>query len=131
MKTVNRVTLLGNVTRDADVRDVSGGKKVCSFSLATNRVWKDKDGLTQSLPEYHNITAWAGLAEFCGQYIKKGKPLYIEGHLKTHGWETPEGIKKDRTEIILENVVLLGTKDAPAAPVAEEAVESEEMAVVA
>jgi single-strand DNA-binding protein len=113
MKSVNKVFLLGNVTRDADLREISG-KKVCSFGLATNRVWKDTNGDTQSLPEYHNIVAWAGLAQFCSQYVKKAKPLYIEGHLKTGSWETPEGIKKDRTEIILENIVLLGAKEASA-----------------
>mgnify|MGYP002784987691 CR=1 FL=1 len=113
MKTVNKVTLLGNVTRDAELRD-AGGKKVCSFGLATNRVWKDENGGTQSLPEYHNIVAWGGMAEFCGQYVKKAKPLYLEGYLKTHAWETAEGIRRDRTEVILENLVLLGAKDKDA-----------------
>ncbi len=120
MKSVNKVFLIGNVTRDPELREVAGGRKVCSFGLATNRVWKDSSGEKQSLPEYHNIVAWAGMAEFSNQYVKKGKPLYIEGHLRTGTWETPEGIKKDRTEIVMENIVLLGAKDAPTAPTAGE-----------
>jgi single-strand DNA-binding protein len=123
MKSVNKVILLGNVTRDADVKSTAGGKHVCQFGLATNRVWKDTNGDKKMLPEYHNVVCWGGLAEFCGQYVRKGKPLYVEGYLKTHGWETPEGIQKERTEIIIDEIVLLGTKDAPAAPVAEESVE--------
>ncbi len=112
MKSVNKVILIGNVTRDAELKEITGGKHVCSFGLATNRVWKDANGDKQSLAEYHNITAWNGLAEFAGQYVRKGKPLYVEGYLKTHSWETPEGIKKDRTEVIIENIVLLGARAA-------------------
>ena len=81
------------------------------------------------MPEYHNLVAWGGLAEFCSQYIKKGKPLYIEGYLKTRSWDSPEGAKIFRTEVVTENVVLLGRKDGEDddATVTEEA---EEMAPV-
>ena len=75
--------------------------------------------LSKSVTPYHNIVCYGSLAEFCGQYVKKGKPLYVEGYLKTHRWETPEGIRKERTEVILQNIVLLGAKDLPAAPAAE------------
>lgn len=125
MKSVNKVILLGNVTRDAELNSTIGERHVCQFGLATNRVWKDSNGEKQSLPEYHNVVCWGGLAEFAGQHVKKGKPLYLEGHLKTHVWETPEGIKKERTEIVLDNIVLLGARDLAAAPPAEEAEEFE------
>ena len=120
MKSVNKVILLGNVTRDAEVKSTAGGKHVCQFGLATNRVWKDSNGDKQSLPEYHNVVCWGGLAEFCDQYVKKGKPIYVEGYLKTHGWETPEGIKKERTEVIIDEIVFLGAKDTPTAPSGED-----------
>lgn len=110
MKSVNKVILLGNVTRDPELKQTTGGQSVCTFGLATNRVWRDSNGEKQSLPEYHNIAAWGGLAEFCNQYVKKGKPLYIEGYLKTRSWDGPEGAKIFRTEIVAENLILLGPR---------------------
>ncbi|MFA7682282.1 MAG: single-stranded DNA-binding protein [Candidatus Peribacteraceae bacterium] len=112
MKSVNKVTLLGNVTRDPELKSTTNGQSVCTFGLATNRVWKDASGEKQSLPEYHNLVAWGGLADFCEQNVKKGKPLYVEGYLKTRSWDSPEGTKIFRTEIVLENLVLLGPRDA-------------------
>lgn len=111
MKSVNSVTLLGNVTRDPELKALAGGQSVCTFSLATNRVWRDPKGEKQSLAEFHNIVAWGGLADFCGQYVKKGKPLYLEGYLKTRSWEGQEGVKIFRTEIVAENVILLGPRE--------------------
>lgn len=111
MKSVNKVILLGNVTRDPELKSTTNGQSVATFGLATNRVWKDATGEKQSLPEYHNLVAWGGLAEFCSQNVKKGKPLYIEGYLKTRSWEGPEASKIFRTEIVIENLVLLGPKD--------------------
>ena len=120
MKSVNKVILLGNVTRDPEVIKTDGGKHVCRFGLATNRVWKDAEDEKHSLPEYHSMVCWGGLAEFCGQYAKKSKALYVEGYLKTHRWETPEGIQKERTEVVIDEIVLLGAKDRPTAPAAED-----------
>lgn len=111
MKSVNSVTLLGNVTRDPELKQTTGGQSVCTFGLATNRVWRDPKGEKQSLPEFHNVVAWGGLADFCGQYVKKGKPLYLEGYLKTRSWDGPEGAKIFRTEIVTENVILLGPRE--------------------
>ncbi len=134
MKTVNKVILLGNVTREPELKSVASGKSVCTFGLATNRVWRDSTGQKQSLPEFHNLVAWGGLAEFCGQYVRKGKPLYIEGYLKTRNWESDaaKGMKMFRTEIVVEDVVLLGSReDGPEEhPKGEEGV-SEEMPVEA
>lgn len=126
MKSVNRVMLLGNVTRDPEQKSTQSGKTVCTFGLATNRVWKDANGERQSLPEYHNLVSWGGLAEFAGQYVRKGKPLYVEGYLKTRSWEpssgsAPAGTKIFRTEIVVDNIILLGAKDAAdVAPMAKE-----------
>lgn len=111
MKSVNKVILLGNVTRDPELKATTNGQSVATFGLATNRVWRDQTGEKQSLPEYHNLVAWGGLAEFCAQNVKKGKPLYIEGYLKTRSWEGPESSKIFRTEIVIENLVLLGPRD--------------------
>jgi single-strand DNA-binding protein len=110
MKSVNKVILLGNVTRDPELKQTTSGQSVCTFGLATNRVWRDPNGQKQSLPEYHNLVAWGGLPEFCGQYVKKGKPLYVEGYLKTRSWDGPEGAKIFRTEVVMENVILLGPR---------------------
>ncbi len=111
MKSVNKVILLGNVTRDPELKATQSGQSVATFGLATNRVWKDHAGEKQSLAEYHNLVAWGGLAEFCSLNVKKGKPLYIEGYLKTRSWDGPEGSKIFRTEIVIENLVLLGPRD--------------------
>ncbi|OGJ54718.1 hypothetical protein A3D11_00005 [Candidatus Peribacteria bacterium RIFCSPHIGHO2_02_FULL_49_16] len=112
MKSVNKVMLLGNVTRDPELKATTSGQSVCTFGLATNRVWKDAAGQKQSLPEYHNLVAWGALAEFCHQNVRKGKPLFVEGYLKTRSWESPEGAKVFRTEIVMDNIVLLGPKDS-------------------
>ncbi len=111
MKSVNTVILLGNVTQDPEVKTLPSGQVVSSFGLATNRVWKDSNGEKQTMAEFHNLIAWAKLGEFVGKYVKKGKPLYVEGHLKTHSWDNPQGVKMYRTEVVLDNLVLLGAKD--------------------
>jgi single-strand DNA-binding protein len=108
MKSVNKVILLGNAARDAELKSTSTGQSVCTFAIATNRVWKDAQGEKQSLAEFHSIVCWGGLAEFCALHIRKGKPAYVEGYLKTRSWENPEGQKTYRTEIVAENVILLG-----------------------
>ena len=114
MKSVNKVMLLGNVTRDPELKATANGQSVCTFGLATNRVWKDQSGEKQSLAEYHNLVAWGGLADFCGQNVKKGKPLFIEGYLKTRSWDGADGKKIYRTEIVIENLVLIGPREGMA-----------------
>lgn len=122
MKSVNTVTLLGNVTNEPELKTLAGGQIVCSFGLATNRVWKDLKGERQSQAEFHNLVVWGKLGEFCGKYVKKGKPVYVEGHLKTGSWENDAGVKLHRTEVVVDNLVLLGAKDKSpeVAPVTEE-----------
>lgn len=112
MKSVNRVTLLGNVTRDPELKVTTNGQSVCTVGLATNRNWKDAEGEKQSLPEFHNLVAWGSQAEFIADTVKKGAPLYIEGYLKTRSWDSPEGTKIFRTEVVIEEIVLLGKKEA-------------------
>lgn len=102
--------LIGNLTRDPEVRTTPSGQTVTTFGVATNLVWTDANGQKQKRAEYHNIVAWRKLAEICGQYLKKGNKVYIEGRLQTRDWEDKEGNKRNRTEIIAENMIMLDTK---------------------
>ena len=122
MKSVNKVILIGNVTRDPELKTTATGQTVCTFGLATNRFWKDQTGAKQSLAEFHNLVAWGGLGTFCAENIRKGKPIYIEGYLKTRSWEGQEGVKIFRTEVVIGDLVLLGTRDqSPADGISHEA----------
>jgi len=98
----NKVFVLGNLTRDPEIRTTNSGSQVASFGVATNRHWNDKDGQRQSEVEFHNITAWGRLAEIAGQYLKKGQIVFVEGRLKTQTWEDKEGNKKSKVDIIAE-----------------------------
>ena len=101
---INKVTILGNLTRDPEIRALPSGIKVVSFSLATNRTWKDQAGKKQEATEFHNIVAFGKLAELIAQYSKKGSSLYVEGRLQTRSWEDKaNGEKKYRTEIVIES----------------------------
>lgn len=111
MKSINKVVLIGNVTRDAELKSTTGGLRLCTFGLATSHDRKDANGEKQSTAEFHNIVVWAKLAEVCGQFIKKGKPLYIEGRLQTRSWDGADGKKNCRTEIVADEIVLLAPSD--------------------
>jgi len=100
---LNKVILIGNLTRDPELKAIPSGTKVCTFSLATNRVYKDKDGKKQEIVEYHNVVVFARVAELVAQYLKKGSQAYVEGRLQTRSWEQ-NGEKKYRTEIVAETV---------------------------
>jgi single-strand DNA-binding protein len=99
---LNKVLLYGNLTRDPEMRALPSGQQVANFSLATNRTYTDKEGRKQEMVEYHNIVAFGRQAELIGQYMKKGRPLFIEGRLQTRSWEA-EGRKNYRTEIVIDN----------------------------
>ena len=99
---LNKAMVYGNLTRDPEVKALPNGTQVCSFSIATNRTYKDRDGNKQEQVEYHNIVAFARLAEIIGQYLKKGRPIYIEGRMQTRSWEK-DGVKQYRTEIVADN----------------------------
>lgn len=104
---LNRAMIIGNLTRDPEVRTTSGGTNVASFGVATNYVWKDASGQKQEKAEFHNIVAWGKLADICGQYLGKGRKVYVEGRLQTRDWEGKDGVKRNRTEIVAENMIML------------------------
>ncbi len=106
--------IIGNVTRDPEVRTTPTGQTVCSFGVATNQQWTDAQGQKQQRTEFHNVVAWGKLAEICGQYLGKGRKTYIEGRLQTREWEGPDGQKRNRTEIVADNMIMLDRKDAGA-----------------
>lgn|SRR3989338_6107120 len=107
MFSLNRATLLGNLTRDPELRQIPSGQKVCTFGLATNRAWTDPQGKKQEATEFHHVVAWGKLAEICGQYLTKGKKVYIEGRLQTREWDGQDGVKRFRTEVVTENLIML------------------------
>lgn len=100
---LNKVFLIGNLTRDPELKALPTGTKVASISMATNRTWKDAGGAKKEAVEYHNVVAFAKQAEVIAQYCKKGSSLYIEGRIQTRSWDATDGTKKYRTEIVLEN----------------------------
>ncbi len=111
---LNRATIIGRLTRDPELRTIPSGKSVASFSVATNRQWTDTNGQKQKQVEYHNIVAWGRLAETASQYLKKGSQIYVEGHIQTREWTAQDGTKKNRTEIVCDNFIMLGSRPAGA-----------------
>lgn len=99
---INKVILYGNLTRDPEIRALPSGQQVVSFGLATNRTYKDKEGAKQEQTEFHNVVAFGRLAEVMGQYLKKGRPAFIEGRIQTRSWDK-DGQKQYRTEIVVDN----------------------------
>ena len=107
---LNKVMLIGRVTKEPEVRTLQTGQAVASFSVATNRQWTDASGQKQEKAEFHNIVAWRKLAEIVQSYVKKGMKIYIEGRMETRSWEDPQGQKKYRTEIVCDNMIMLDGK---------------------
>lgn len=107
---LNKAMIIGNLVRDPEIKTTPSGQSVASFSIATNFVWTDQGGQKQEKAEFHNIVAWRRLAEICGQYLKKGSKIYIEGRLQTRDWVGQDGIKRYRTEIVAENMIMLDSK---------------------
>jgi len=100
---INKVTLYGNLTRDPEVKALPSGSQVAEFSIATNRTYKDKDGSKKEEVEFHNIVSFGKQAEVIAQYLKKGRPIFLEGRIRTRSWEAKDGTgKRYRTEIVLE-----------------------------
>jgi single-strand DNA-binding protein len=126
MMNLNKAMIIGNVTRDPDVRTTGSGQQVALFSVATNRSWTDPSGQKKEQVEFHSIVAWRKLAEIIGQYVKKGGKIFVEGRLQTRSWDDPSGVKKYRTEIVAENVIMLDRKPSTAGgpPAAEAAPEA-------
>ncbi|MDA1060292.1 MAG: single-stranded DNA-binding protein [bacterium] len=107
MRSINKVILIGNLTRDPEMRQTPNGQSVTTFGLATNREWMTKESERKSSAEFHECVAWARLAEICEQYLKKGQLVYVEGYLKTRSWDSPEGVKKFKTEIVVKDMIRL------------------------
>ena len=108
MAGVNKVILVGNLGRDPEVRYTKSGQAVASFSLATSESWKGKDGNREEKTEWHRIVAWGKLGEICGEYLNKGKQVYIEGRLQTRDWDDKDGNKRSTTEIVASTMTMLG-----------------------
>ena len=127
-KSLNKVMLIGNLGKDPELRYTTSGVAVATFSLATNESWKDQDGNMQERTEWHNIVAWRKLAEICGEWLKKGKKVYIEGRIQTRSFDDKNtGAKRYVTEIIADNMIMLDNRGsgaevpAPTSAAAEEA----------
>ena len=112
MRSVNKVIIIGNLTRDPEMRQTPNGQNIVTFGVATNRAWVDSSGERKSSAEFHECVAWSNLAEICAKYLKKGKLVYIEGYLKTRSWDTEEGVKKFKTEIVVQDMIMLDKKAA-------------------
>ena len=144
---LNRATIIGRLTRDPETRTTTTGITVTNFSVATSTVWVDATTKEKKeLTEFHNVVAWRKLGEIIAQYMKKGSQIYVEGRLQTRSWDGQDGAKKYRTEIIADNIIMLGSKGssapvsapadevtyektAPAAPAAPQAPNEEQISV--
>lgn len=117
---LNRAQIIGNLTRDPEVR-MAGAQKVATFGVATSFSWTDQaTGQKKEKTEFHNVVAWRRLAEICEQYLKKGAKVYIEGRMQTRDWEGEDGVKRYKTEVVAENMIMLDRKGAaPSSPVGE------------
>jgi single-strand DNA-binding protein len=120
-KSLNKVMLIGNLGKDPETRYTASGVAVATFTIATNESWKDQEGNLQERTEWHNIVAWRKLAEICGEWLKKGKKVYIEGRIQTRSYDDKNtGAKKYITEIVADTMIMLdgargGAADAPSA----------------
>lgn len=107
MRTINKVILVGNLTRDAEIKETTSGQPIATFGLATNRAWVTREGEKNSSAEFHECVAWGKLAEICGKFLTKGKLIYVEGYLKTRSWDNEDGTKKYRTEVVVNDMIML------------------------
>lgn len=113
---LNKAILIGNLTRDPELKALPSGSQVASFSVATNRVWKDKNGAKQESVDYHNIVVFGRQAETAAQYLKKGSSVLIEGRMQTRSWDATDGTKKYRTEVIADRVQFGPRREGGSAP---------------
>lgn len=125
MGSVNKVILVGNLGKDPEVRHTQSGSAVATFSIATNESWNNREGQKEERTEWHRVVVFGKLADICGQYLKKGKQVYIEGRLQTRSWDDRDGNKRYTTEIVASNMTMLGRagegpSDSYAPPIQEE-----------
>jgi single-strand DNA-binding protein len=115
---LNRAQLIGNLTRDPEVRQTPSGRSVVNFGIATNSRWTDSSGQQQEKTEFHNIVVWGKLADICAEYLRKGSKVFVEGRLQTREWEGQDGVKRYRTEVVTDNMIMLGSRgSAGSAPI--------------
>jgi single-strand DNA-binding protein len=127
MASVNKVILVGHLGKDPELKNIPSGKAVCNFSVATTESWKGQDGKKQEQVEWHKIQTWGKLAEICGEYLKKGSLVYLEGRIQTREWTDKEGGKRYTTEIVCDRMQMLGSKgDSKPAPKEEPVQEPDE-----
>jgi len=108
MASVNKVILIGNLGKDPEVRHLEGGVAVARFPIATSETFKDKSGQRQERTEWHNIVVWRGLAEVAEKYLRKGNSVFIEGRIRTNSYQDKEGVQRYSTEIVADNMTMLG-----------------------
>ena len=111
MASVNKVILVGNLGRDPEVRYMPNGEAVCNFSIATTDTWKDKNGMRQGRTEWHNIVMYRRLAEIAGEYLKKGRPVYVEGRIRSRKYTGKDGVERTAFEIEATEMQMLGGRD--------------------
>jgi len=109
-RSLNKAQLIGNLTRDPELRYTSQGTPVCSFSIATNRTWKNSKGEVQDEATFHRIVAWSKLAEICDRFLTKGKKIFIEGRIANRNWDDQQGQKHYVTEVVADELILLDDK---------------------
>ncbi len=115
-RSLNKVSLIGNLTRDPELRYTPQGTAVCTFGLATNRQWTTDTGEKKEDVEFHRIVSWNKLAEICAQLLKKGRKTFIEGRLQTRSWTGDDNVKRNQTEIVASEMILLDSRGAPTTP---------------
>lgn len=113
---LNKAYIIGNLVRDPELKALPSGSKVATFSVATNRAFRDKDGNKKESVEFHNVVVFSKLAELCAQYLKKGSQALVEGRMQTRSWDAADGTKKYRTEIVADNVQFGFRQSGTAAP---------------
>jgi single-strand DNA-binding protein len=114
MASVNKVILIGNLGADPELRYTNSGTAVANFRIATNEVWNDKNGERQERTEWHQIVVWGKQGENCGKYLRKGRPVYVEGRLQTRSWEDQSGNKRYTTEVVAQTIQFLGGRGGEA-----------------
>ena len=127
-RSLNRVQLIGNLTRDPELRYTPQGTAVCSFSIATNRSWTTDSGEKKDEADFHKIVAWNKLAELCSQFLAKGRKVYVEGRLTTRTWTGQDGAQKSTTEVIISDMILLDNSGRGAGAAAGKSEEPESQA---
>jgi len=126
MKSLNRVSLLGNLVADPEVRETQNGNSVANFAIATNRRWKNTDGELKGKTDFHRVVAWRKLGQLCGEYLKKGSSVYLEGQLQNRTYDTDKGEKRFITEIVAKDINILTWKKGKEGAVDAEVVSLEE-----